>query len=293
MLQWAADDVILDNAINSGLFFAALTMLRILLVRALKHSHRKWPSEIRRRWIRNVRSLHWACLLIGMTYIWSEQVHAFAVSIFAIALAIVLAVKELLMCAHGSWVRIRSGSYAVGDRIEIKGIRGDVVYVTLLSTTLLEVGPGEISHQQTGRSICIPNSMLLKYPVTNESFLGNFLLHNVLIPMKRSEDWQGAKNLLLQLANEECAPFLDQARKKVREVEHRETVDFPSVEPRVTVQMPDPERVDLVLRIPTPAHLKGRIERNITDRFLDVLAEQESYIPSPSELEALPSPQAE
>lgn len=275
MLQWTADNILIDNGINSVLFLVAILLLRTVLVRALRASGRKWPSEVRRRWIRTVRSISWAASILGLAYIWSEQVYAFAVSIFAVAIAAVLAVKELLLCVHGSWVRIRSGSYAVGDRIEVDGIRGDVIHINLLSTTILEVGPGELSHQQTGRSICIPNSMLLENPVTNESFLENFLLHNIVVPLKREEDWSRAKDLLLELANEECAPYLDQARKKAFEIDRKEAVDFPSVDPRVSVQLPDAENVDLILRIPTPTHLKGRIERNITDRFLEIFSQSQ------------------
>lgn len=267
--------LILINFLCSFLFISLLFLIRYFAIRWIRNPQLKWSSEQRRRWIANIKSLLLGAMLLGLAYIWSEQVYAFAVSIFAIALALVLAVKELILCLNGSLLRMRGNVYDVGDRIEINGIRGDVMDVGFLSTKVLEVGPGDLTQQLTGRSISIPNALLLSHPVINESFLANFLLHNIAIPLSREEDWRDAKRILLQVAQEECAPYLNQARRRVREIERKQTVDFPSVEPRISLHLPNFEEVTLVLRIPTPAHLKGKIERNILERFL------EQYAPLP------------
>jgi hypothetical protein len=40
------------------------------------------------------------------------------------------------------------------------------------------------------------------------------------------------------------------------------------VEPRVSIQLPEPGRVTLLARIPCPARKKGRMEQTILRRFL-------------------------
>ena len=45
-------------------------------------------------------------------------------------------------------------------------------------------------------------------------------------------------------------------------------MDVPSVTPRVSIQIPEPGRVNLLLRIPTPAHRTSRLEQMILRRFL-------------------------
>jgi hypothetical protein len=84
-----------------------------------------------------------------------------------------------------------------------------------------------------------------------------------------TDNWRKARQILLKVANEECAPFLEMAARHMKELEGRNWMDVPSVKPRVSVQIPEPGRVNLLLRIPTPAHRTSRIEQAILHRFLD------------------------
>jgi len=54
----------------------------------------------------------------------------------------------------------------------------------------------------------------------------------------------------------------------MKQVEGKAWLDAPSVEPRVSIHLPEPGRVDLLLRIPSPAHRVSRVEQAILRRFL-------------------------
>jgi len=54
----------------------------------------------------------------------------------------------------------------------------------------------------------------------------------------------------------------------MKELEGKNWMDVPSVKPRVSIQIPEPTRVNLLLRIPTPAHRTSKIEQAILRRFL-------------------------
>jgi len=190
------------------------------------------------------------------------------VSFIALAVALVIATKELILCLSGAIVRAASKSYAIGDRIEIAGKRGDVVDQDLFTTTLLEIGPGNASHQYTGRAIVLPNSLLLTNPVINETYTHDYAMHVFFIPLSVSEDWQLAEKILLEAAHVECDPFLEEARIHMKHLEKRQLMDSPTVEPRVTLQIPEAGRVNLLLRIPVPSRRKGRLEQAILRRFL-------------------------
>ena len=195
--------------------------------------------------------------------IWAEPLHTLAVSFIALAVAVVIATKELILCVSGSVVRATSKSYAVGDRIEIAGKRGDVVDQNLFTTTLLEIGPGQSSHQYTGRAIVIPNSLLLNTPLINETFTHDYVLHVFCIPLTSADDWQRSEQLLLEAAQIECGPFLEQARMYMKNIESQHGLDSPTVAPRVTLQIPEPGKINLLLRIPAPSRRKGRLEQAI------------------------------
>lgn len=87
-------------------------------------------------------------------------------------------------------------------------------------------------------------------------------------PTNLNENWQRARQRLLEVAAEECAPFTEEAREHVRKLELEHGLDLPRIEPRVTVQVPEPGRVDLSVRIPVRADHRGRVEQRILERFL-------------------------
>ena len=258
---------VIEYGVNTAILFAVVFLLRMVLVRGVLKIE-KLDTENRRRWIVNLRNTLVMVFMIGVILIWAPQLNSFAVSLMAIALALVLATKEILACASGALLRIVTNAYGVGDRIEIAGVRGNVLDFNLLTTTLLEIGPGQTSHQYTGRAMVIPNSLLLNHTVTNESYTKKFIVHVITVRLTRDDDWQFAEQVLLEAANEECASYIEEARRYMKKLERKNWLDAPSVEPRVTIQIPEANRINLLLRVPAPSHRPSRTEQAILRRFL-------------------------
>lgn len=226
-----------------------------------------WPSDqARLRVTVQVKRAFYLALLLGLLAIWGAQLRMFALSAFAIAAAIVIGTKELIMCALGSIVRASTRAYTVGDRIELTTFRGDVIDYGLVGTTILEVGPG---HYRTGRALTFPNSLLLNNSVVNETYLDEYVLHVLALPLPLSANWQAAEKALLEAANEVCAPYVETARKQMAALSREHGLGTPNVEPKLIVQLPEPEKIKLLIRVPTPAREKGRIEQAILRRVLD------------------------
>jgi len=253
--------------ITSLIVILAVIVVRTVLVRVVVKAEHQFP-EARRRWIVNIRNASIFILFVTLLWIWNEPLRTLVVSFIALAVALVIATKELILCLSGAIVRAASKSYGIGDRIEIVGKRGDVVDQDLFTTTLLEIGPGNASHQYTGRAIVLPNSLLLTNPVINETYTHDYVMHVFAIPLNVGEDWQLAEKILLGAAHAECDPFLEEARLHMKHLENRQLMDTPTVEPRVTLQIPEAGRVNLLLRIPVPSRRKGRLEQAILRRFL-------------------------
>ena len=264
-----SDNYFLDNSILSIIFGVIFFIAKYLAIKAVRYANKPWTAEQRLRLIGYLRSVSFGVLILGILFIWGEQLHNFAVSLFAIAFAVVFSIKELLTCLNGALMRFRGNVYNLGDRIELGDFRGDVIDFNLISTTILETGPGANSHNYTGRIVSFPNSMLLGNFITNESFMDHFFLHNIIVPIKLEEDWVWAKELLLKISQDECQPFLDQARKRVKEAARQRSVQLPSVEPRISVRMMKPGEAQIIVRVPAPMHLKGRLEQTILNKFLE------------------------
>lgn len=262
----------LGNLLTTLLFVCGLFLLRFLSERRIHERHPQWTTEQRLKSIGTLRTLISGVLIVGLFYIWSEAVYAFAVSVFAIALACVVATKELILCLHGYILLLRGNFYQLGDRIEVAGARGDVVNINLLSTTILEVGHGKHGHQKTGSQLSFANSVLLNHFVHNESTFENFAMMTVSVPLHFTQDWQLAKGFLLESAQKECESFLEHARKKLREIQRKRGIDLPSPEPRVNIDLPNHEEIVLHLRVPCPLHLRENVEQAILNRFMEKMA---------------------
>ena len=266
---YLTDSPVVQNLIATCIIAICILVGRSVVARYIRGADKNWTSQQRLRWIGFSRTTGFIVLLLGVIWIWGETIQGFAVSVFAVAFAMVFSVKELLMCLHGSLIRVRGHIYEIGDRILVHDIRGDVIETTLLSTTVMEVGTGAANHQYTGRRVSFANSMLLTNHVVNESFLENYYMNNITVPLKIKDKWKEAKHILLQIAQEESAPYIDQARRRMQQIERNRSIELPSVEPRVTLQIPDTDTIQLHLRIPSPAHLKGRLEQVVLTRFLE------------------------
>lgn len=266
MVEWFSnsDSTLAQDGLYTLILLAVALVLRAILVRAVLKSQ-SLTIESRRRWVVSIRNTIVSIFIVGLIFIWAHQLSTFAVSIVAIAVALVLATKELILCISGAVLRMGANAYSLGDRIQIAGMRGNVLDESLLATTVLEIGP---SHQYTGRAVVFPNSLLLNTPLINETYMKEYIIHVITIPLTTNDDWQTAEKILLEAAREECAPFMEEARRHMKQLEGENWLDAPSVEPRVNIQLPEPGRVNLLLRIPTPAQRPSRVEQTILRRFL-------------------------
>ena len=235
----APDSTTIQYGITTLILVISFICLRLVLVRLILKSP-GIAAETRRRWVVTIRNVLVGIFIIGLISIWESQLSAFAVSLVAVALAVVLATKELIACMNGATLRMVTNAYALGDRIEIGTVRGNVVNFNLLTTTVLEVGPGQTSHQYTGRAMVFPNSLLLTQPLTNETYTKKYIIHVITIPLSKDDNWELVEQILLDAAYKECSPYIDEARTHMKNLEGKHWLDAPSVEPRVHLQIPEP-----------------------------------------------------
>lgn len=259
------DPALVEKLALSAAVVAAFLALRFVGRRILMMAAPERP-DARLRWHLRVGQLAFLVLAGGLLTVWAPELHSIALSALAIAAALVLAGKELIMCFSGSLVRTVSESYSVGDRIELDGMRGDVVRYGLLTTTLLEIGP---AHQKTGRTVVFPNSLLLTGKLINETSTNAFVLHTFVVPVDFDDDWQGACALITEIAERVAGPHAAATSKHMAESARRHGLEAPNTEVVVSLQVPDPGRVNLLVRIPAPAREKGRLERVILREFLE------------------------
>ncbi len=258
----------LDKIFITVILFVVVYVLKTLIL-ARVTAREVYPAELRRRIVVNVRNGALIFTIVGLAFIWADELRTFALSLVVIVGAVVIATKELILCLSGGLYRTISGQCKVGDRIEVSGMRGDVIDQTLMSTTIMEIGPGQLTHQHTGRAIVLPNAIFLNNSVIDETFTEEYVAHAFQVPLKAEEDWKRAEEVLLRASWAEVSEYIEEAKRHMLGMTRRHALDTPNLDPRVIVRIPEAGKILLIIRIPTPARRKGRIEQAIIRRFLD------------------------
>jgi small-conductance mechanosensitive channel len=273
MLTWLPhiDSSVVLDGLKSILWLLFLLILRTLIVRAISKNP-ALSMEAKRRGVVSVRNTVVFALLVGLIVIWAHELEAFAVSLVALAAALVLATKELILCLSGAALRVGGKVYAVGDRIQIAGHRGVVLDHDVFATKLLEIGPGQASHLYTGRVTVFPNSLLFTNALVKENPGQEYGLYILTVPLKDKDEWRDAERHLLDAAKAECSPFMEEAGRHMKLLEQTTLLEAPSPEPRITIQLTDAGRIQLVLRFPAPDRGRSRIEQAILRRYLTASA---------------------
>jgi small-conductance mechanosensitive channel len=260
------------ESLSAEYMATAVLLMGALVARHLAtlsvHKAAMAPDQ-KRRWLVLARNVALLTILLGLLIIWGEELRSFAISVVAVLAALVLATKELLTCLTGSSLKAGSNSFRIGDRIEVSGLRGEVIDHNLLTTTLLEIGPGQSIHQRTGRRVVFPNSLLLTNAVINESFTHGYILHVFTVVIDPKHDWRQAEAILLEAANLACQEYIDDAHAHMEEMGKREGLDTSSASPKITIQFSKIDELTLVVRMAAPVGRRGQIEQEVLRAFAD------------------------
>ena len=109
----------------------------------------------------------------------------------------------------GYFVILRGKTFNVGDRIRMGGVRGDVVDLSFLQTTIMEMGePPEVqadepamwvqSRQYTGRMVTVSNAHIFDEPVYNYSRNFPYIWEEMHLPISYNADRQRAEQIILE-----------------------------------------------------------------------------------------------
>src|SRR5207249_5791005 len=99
-----------------------------------------------------------------------------------------VALKDFIVGVFGWFVLRGRNGIRVGDWVEINGVVGEVVEISLLRTVLLETGNWTDTGHPTGRKVAFVNSFAIEGHFFNFSTVGQWLWDEVEILVPSSEN---------------------------------------------------------------------------------------------------------
>lgn len=271
------------QSINLGELLSASSILTslvfvvvLLLVRRLAIRHVWRDAEVlskdQRSWIIRIKNASAFVLVLGLVLIWAPQLHTFALSLAAFAVAVVIATKEMILCVMGAIVRVTTAPFRTGDWITIDGTTGEVVDIDAFSFRLQEVDMKGKSYQFTGRTISIPNSKLFSSNVENANFFKSYVFEDIRIAITHADiDPAAAMQKLREISEKYFAPYRNEAMAFNRKIRRRSGVGIGAAEPSFDISTSDIGNYFFQVKMFLPTIAAASVRADITHDFLDYI----------------------
>ncbi len=210
--------------------------------------------------------------LVLITVVFSDKLGGLTVALGVAGAGIAFALQEVIASFAG-WLAIMFGGfYKTGDRVQLGGIKGDVMDIGVLRTTIMETGQWVDGDLYNGRIVLIANSFVFKEPVFNYSGNFPFLWDEIKIPIQYGSNYKKAEELFLKIGNEVAGDLTDKSRASWTELQNKYRLEDAQTEPMVSLIAND-NWVEFTLRF-VVSYKKRR--KTKTELFIKILKEIEA-----------------
>ena len=212
-----------------------------LVARFFKHTlaGRIRDTGIRYQVRKFITYLSYLLIIVMITLVFSDRLGSLTVALGVAGAGITFALQEVIVSLAGWFAISFAGFYKNGDRVQLGGIRGDVIDISLLRTTLMEIGEWVKGDQYSGRIVRIANSFVFKEPVFNYSGDFPFLWDEIVIPIKYGSNHVLARKLFQQVLDEVVDDYKNQAFNSWQTMVSKYMVEAASVDPSIILALND------------------------------------------------------
>ena len=243
----------------------ALLLLRWLARGISRLVLRGVRNERARFWTRQAINLAVAVLLfLGFLSIWFDDPARLATGVGLVTAGLAFALQKVITALAGYVVILRGDTFNVGDRITMGGVRGDVIALGFVRTTIMEMGqPPAVqpadpaqwvrSRQYTGRVVTVTNDKVFDEAVFNYTRDFPYLWEEMTLPVKYSDDRARAEQILLEAARRHTVAVDEVPAAALEQMRQRYFVRGADLEPRVYWRLTD-NWLELTVRFLTGAY---------------------------------------
>jgi small-conductance mechanosensitive channel len=197
-------------------------------------------------------------LFLTLLSIWFDDPTRLATGIGLVSAGLAFALQKVVTAFAGYIVILRGNTFSVGDRIVMGGVRGDVIALGFLQTTIMEMGqPPSVqnaeppiwirSRQYTGRVVTVSNGQIFEEPVFNYTRHFPYLWEEIMLPISYRSDRAKAEEILLQVARRHTVKVSEVSHEALSTMRERYFVQDAEFEPRVYLRLTD-NWVELTVR---------------------------------------------
>ncbi|RJX75389.1 mechanosensitive ion channel family protein [Vibrio sinensis] len=269
--------IVIDFLLTHKMVFTCLIVFIIAIIRRLTLSKIRgdvnFVSEDQRKWMSRTKNGTFALTIVLLFVLWQSEINEFALSVTAIAVAIVVASKEIILCFTGSIQRASSRSFRIGDWIEVGKLCGEVIEHNMMATTIQEIDLHHGQYHYTGKTATLPNSMFFTYPVKNLNFMKRYVYHDFSIVVRDFVNLFPLVPEMITKIEDHCHYFSEVARRYNAMIEKHAGVDLPGAEPHIHITSTSTGEQVVHFMIFCPTDKATHLEQHIRQDFMQLYGE--------------------
>jgi small-conductance mechanosensitive channel len=268
--------VLLTVALIAGIIVVSWLLQTLMRVTLRGNAEKRvsfWARQI-------VRLLGIIAVIVGVIEIWHPDAKSAGGAIGLITAGVAIALQRVITSFAAYLIILRGKIFNVGDRITIGGVRGDVIALDFMQTTVLEIGetPGEqhdapsvwiTARQYTGRMIRVTNDKIFDSPVYNFTRVFPYLWEEMQLPISYKDDRREAERILLEVGHKHTDEIVREAKPHIEKlVKEYRLATMPEIEPHVYMRLTDNWvnfSLRFLIRIEGGRAIKDRMSRDLID----------------------------
>ena len=181
-----------------------------------------------------------------------------------------VALKDFIVAFVGWFLLMGRNGLRVGDWVEIEGVVGEVIEVSLLRTVLLETGNWADTGHPTGRKVAFVNSFAIEGHFFNFSTSGQWLWDEIEILVPSSQNPYPIIDSMQKMVAKETESNARAAEKEWEQATHRHGAQPLSAAPAVNLR-PTTSGVEVHVRYITRASERFATRTRLYQALVDLL----------------------
>ncbi|MGB3682530.1 MAG: mechanosensitive ion channel family protein [Rubrobacteraceae bacterium] len=230
-------------------------------------------------WLRKVSGYAvWTVAAVLILLVWADFGGRLGVILGGFSAGLAFALQNVISSIAAWIIILTSKVFKAGDRVMMGGVRGDVVDVSPLRTSIMEMGSpnnGEDkdsetwinARQYTGRLVTVSNKTFFEDPVYNYSKDFEYIWEEIVVPISYKADWETAKYILQKEVEDTTSDFRRESAQALSEMSRRYLVPRSDVEPQVFVKLTD-NWIELSARFVIPVRSARRVKSSISENLM-------------------------
>lgn len=236
--RWWAELSPLTQGIVESISVIVLSVLMRAAIVAVVRRRSDDPRSIY-TWRKGTQYVFTVFALTMIISIWFQGTSDVATYLGLLSAGVAVALKDPLANLVGWAFVLWQRPFSVGDRVEIRGMIGDVVDQRFFTFTMLEVGNWTHGEQSTGRVLHVPNSHVFAHPLFNYTEPFDFIWDEIAVVVTFESDWAKAKTILTEIVNVKAEGIIPEAERQLEDTSKKSLISYSNLSPIVYTSVVD------------------------------------------------------